>query len=281
MKEAKGLKAGVVGLGMIGGGVAASLVNRGRIPFVYDVIPDAYTKHSGVPPQLASPADVAEASDIIMLAVFNAEQATVALTGENGLLSKAHEGMVVVLLSTVTVDEVKKIGSLCEDRNVAFLDCGVTPGSLAAKNGLVAMVGGDKEIVEYARPVLADWSAEIIYCGSSGTGMAVKVARNVNTFGMWRIVAESARLAKAAGVSAATYFDVLQILDKRENLHYNFLQKLASADDGRLPARMQEIYPKFMTKDLEASIELSNALGVDMPVRDAVYDLINDTCDLV
>ena len=281
MKMAKDLRAGVVGLGAIGGGVAASLVNSGRIPVVYDIIPDAYAKHAGVPTQLDSAAEVAKASDVVMLATFNAEQAIESLTGEGGLLSGAHEGLVIVLLSTVTVDEVKQIASICGENNVGFLDCGVSPGSLAAKNGLVALVGGEEEALEYARPVLEDWSGDIVYCGPTGTGMAVKAARNVNTFGMWRVTAESARLARAAGVSAARYLKALQVLDKRDDLHYNFLQKLAATDDGKLPARMQEIYPKFMIKDLGVSIDLSKALGVDMPVRDAVYDLINDTCDLM
>lgn len=280
MRDPKDLRAGVVGLGTIGGGVAASLVNSGRIPAVYDIIPDAYAKHTGVPAQLETLAEVAEASDIIMIAVFNAEQAKESLVGENSILSRAHEDMVIVLLSTVTVDEAKEIGAICAEKNVGFLDCGVTPGQLAAKNGLVAMVGGDKVTVELARPVLADWASSIIHCGAVGAGMAAKVARNVNTFAVWRVVTESARLAMAAGVDIAAYYNLLIEADKVESLFYNILRHKANSPDGKLPKNMAEMYPRFMTKDLHASQDLSNALGVKMPVRDLVYELINDTCDL-
>lgn len=281
MNDSKKLRAGVIGLGIIGGGVASSLVNRGRIPAVYDIVPDAYKKHAGVPPQVASAAEVAEASDVVMIATFTAEQAEEALTGDKGLLTKCYEELIVVLLSTVSVDEVKSLAALCMSRKAGFLDCGVTPGSLAAKNGLVAMVGGEKEVVERARPVLEDWSGSVIHCGPNGTGMAAKVARNVNTFSIWRIVAESTRLARAAGVDAATYLKILEEVDKVDNISYNLLRHCAKTPDGTLPENMREMYPKFMKKDLGASKSLSDFLGIKMPVRDAVIDLIDDTCNLV
>ncbi len=280
MKNEKELKAGVVGLGLIGGGIATSLVNSGRIPAVFDIIPDAYKKHANVPAQLGSCADVAEKSDVIMVAVFNAEQVKEVLTGENGLLSRSHEGMVVVLLSTVTMQEAKEFAALCAEKEVGFLDCGVTPGSLAAKNGLVAMVGGDEKTFEYAIPVLADWSADAIYCGPAGTGMAVKIARNVNTYGIWRVVVESTRLANAVGVTPDRFLKVLEAADKTENLFYNVLRKIATSPDGKVPSNMANILLKYMLKDLDASTELSKTFDVDMPIRDAVKKLVNDTVDL-
>ena len=101
---ADNLRAGVIGLGKIGGGIAASLVRSGRIPAVYDVVEDAYKNHEGVPEQLKSAAEVARNSDVIMIAVFNAQQAKSVIADEGGILEGAHSGLVVVLTSTVTVD---------------------------------------------------------------------------------------------------------------------------------------------------------------------------------
>jgi 3-hydroxyisobutyrate dehydrogenase-like beta-hydroxyacid dehydrogenase len=187
---------------------------------------------------------------------------------------------VTSVTSTKAPDEAKELAALCADKEVGFLDCGVTPGSLAPKNGLVAMVGGDESVLEQARPVLADWAGSIVHCGTVGTGMVAKVARNVNTFGFWRIVTESTRLAMAAGIKPQAFYDLLVEADKVENIFYNMLRHKAQVPDGKLPANMGEMYPKFMFKDLHASKELSEAFGVEMPVRDAVYDLIDDTCDL-
>jgi 3-hydroxyisobutyrate dehydrogenase-like beta-hydroxyacid dehydrogenase len=69
MTNEKTLRAGVIGLGMIGGGVAVSMVRRGRIPVVYDIRPDAADHLAGVPRPLASPAEVARVSDVVLVAV--------------------------------------------------------------------------------------------------------------------------------------------------------------------------------------------------------------------
>ena len=73
----------MVGLGMIGSGVAVSLVRRGRIPVVYDIRPDAADSLAGVPPPLRSPAELAKSSDVVMVAVVNAAQALVVICGRS------------------------------------------------------------------------------------------------------------------------------------------------------------------------------------------------------
>src|SRR5688572_28797817 len=85
-RESNTPRAGVVGLGMIGGGVAVSLVRRGRIPAVYDIRSGAADSLAGVPHPLRSPAEVAKASDVVMVAVVNAAQALDVICGPDGLL---------------------------------------------------------------------------------------------------------------------------------------------------------------------------------------------------
>jgi 3-hydroxyisobutyrate dehydrogenase len=77
-----GLRAGVIGLGMIGGGVALSLARSGRpVAAVHDVRPDAADDLDGVPDQVESPAAVAKECDVVLLAVVSAEQARDVLAG--------------------------------------------------------------------------------------------------------------------------------------------------------------------------------------------------------
>src|SRR5438105_86222 len=100
------LRAGVVGLGMIGGGVAISLARRGRIPAVYDIRNDAADELEGVPTSLTSPANVGRASDVVMVAVVNAEQVLDVVCGPEGLLAGTHGNLIIVLLSTVALSVV-------------------------------------------------------------------------------------------------------------------------------------------------------------------------------
>lgn len=281
MKEAKDLIAGVIGLGIIGGGVASSLANSGRKTYVYNRTPGKYKNHPGCPPEEESAKAVAEKADIIMMAPFDYAQCEDILFGENGVLAAAHEGMVVVMLSTISVDQCKYLAEKCAEKGVGFLDCGVTPGSKAAENGLVGMIGGDEATFNYAKPVLDDWSSAPILCGPVGSGMIVKVARNINTFAVWRVLTETCRLCKAADIDLGKYMEVCLTADKVDNLFYNIVKHRASTPDGKLPERARGMYPKFMGKDLHASDGIIEQLGVKTPVRDLVIDLIDDTCDLL
>ncbi|MYQ30127.1 NAD(P)-binding domain-containing protein, partial [Streptomyces sp. SID4956] len=240
------LKAGVIGLGMIGGGVAVSLARSGRVPAVYDVRPDAATDLAGVPDPLGSPADVARVADVVMVAVVNADQAREVIGGENGLLSAARPGLTIVLLATVALPVVHELAALCAGHSVGLLDCGVTPGDKAAENGMVAILGGEEKTVDTALPVLEDWAKKVVHCGPSGAGMATKIARNVVTYGSWRTVAEAAALARAAGVDAARLGEVIDTADPEGR---TLLQLLRLQDaDGVLPEAVGRQIEPLMTK---------------------------------
>lgn len=281
MKEAKDLIAGIVGLGSIGGGVATSLANSGRRTAVFDCIADKYKEFRGCPPQEENARRVAEVADIIMVAVFDYTQCETVIFGKNGLAEGAHEGMVIVLLSTVSVDEAKTIGRKCAERGIGFLDCGVTPGSKAAENGLVGMLGGEEKVFQYAKPVLDDWTSVPILCGPVGSGMLIKVCRNANTFSIWRILTETCRICKAAGVDLNKFLEVCLTADAVDNISHNIVRHRASTPDGKLPEKLRDMYPKFMIKDLHASDQIAKDLGIETPVRDLVIELIHDTSDLV
>jgi 3-hydroxyisobutyrate dehydrogenase-like beta-hydroxyacid dehydrogenase len=259
------MRAGVIGLGMIGGGVAVSLVKGGRVPAaVYDVRPEAAEGLAGVPAPVGSPAAVAASSDVVLVAVVDEAQARSVLSGPEGVLSAAHADLIVVLLSTVSVSAVRALGSLCAEHGVPLLDAGVTGGTVAAENGLVVMVGGPDEAVERARPVLEDFSRAVVHCGGPGTGMAAKLARNLVTYAQWTAVREAAGLAAAAGVPLKA---LVRVLDK-------------SADDSTSPLLLLKLlaggvslgdtegFERLAQKDLAGAQHLAAELGLETPVAD-------------
>lgn len=264
-------RAGVIGLGMIGGGVAVSLARSGRTPLVYDIRPDAAADLDGVPATEASPAEVARESDVVLIAVVDADQVRAVLDGSDGLLAGAHPGLIVVLLSTVAVPEVHALAEQCAAAGVALLDCGVTPGNLAAHNGLVAMVGGDDHTVRRAMPVLDDFAKKVVHCGPLGAGMATKIARNVVTYGTWRVMHEAAELASSAGVDPQTLKTVIEEADPDGTTMFTLLGR---TEDTK--AFAPQIL-RLMDKDLAAAQELAAEGGVAVPVVDAVREHGTDT----
>ncbi|MFD5191856.1 NAD(P)-binding domain-containing protein [Streptomyces sp. NPDC058357] len=271
-------RAGVVGLGMIGGGVAVSLARSGRVPAVYDIRPDASAYLAGVPDPLESPAQVAEAGDVVMVAVVDADQAREVIGGEKGLLSAAHPGLTIVLLATVALPVVHELAGLCARYGVGFLDCGVTPGDKAAENGMVAIVGGEQATVDAARPVLDDWAKKVVHCGPPGAGMATKIARNVITYGSWRTVAEATALARAAGVDPDRLAEVIDTADPEGRTLLQLLRM--HGPDGILPEAVGRQVEPLMTKDLDAARDLAAALAVDVPLVDVVRTRARQTLEL-
>jgi 3-hydroxyisobutyrate dehydrogenase len=259
------LTAGVIGLGMIGGGVAVSLARSGRPPVVYDIRPGAADDLDGVAPCVGSVGELAGASDVVLVAVVDADQARAVFAD---LLPAARRGQVVVLLSTVAVPVVHELAAACDEHGVSLLDCGVTPGDQAAHHGLVAILGGDQEAVTRARPVLDDFAKKVVHCGPLGAGMATKIARNVVTYGTWRAVHEATVLARGAGVEPARLFEVIETADPEGTTLLSWeRRRLEDHDDPAFPALAAQV-ATLLHKDLAAAEALAAETGTELPLVD-------------
>jgi 3-hydroxyisobutyrate dehydrogenase-like beta-hydroxyacid dehydrogenase len=262
------LRAGVIGLGTIGGGIVVSLGRRGRAAAVFDIRPDVASGLPGGPILLRSPAEVGRVSDVVFVSVVDAVQVAEAIAGPDGVLSAAHPGLVIVITSTVAVQVIRDMAGLCERCGAALLDCGVAGGSKAAENGLLALVGGPDDVLARVRPVFDDFAEEVVHCGPLGTGMATKIARNVVTYGCWRAVHEAVQLAAASGVEPATLVEVIEASD-REHIALLSLQRLRMA--GRTvdtASRTVQTYLRNMDKDLDGAQQLAAETGLAVPLVD-------------
>jgi 3-hydroxyisobutyrate dehydrogenase len=258
---------GVIGLGMIGGGIVSSLVKSGLSPTVFDVRDDASAAFGDAVDVASSPADVAGNCDVVLLAVVTAEQAESVLTAPDGVLAGAHDRTVVVLLSTVSLAEVRRLAGLCEDVGVAFADAGVTGGARAAENGLVVMLGAAEETADRVRPAMEAFARSVVHCGPVGTGMATKLARNAVTFSSWAAIREAAALASAAGVPVERLIEVLEAGTDDGTDQINALRTVVagpSATDEQIAGAV-----RIVRKDLAAIQSLAGDLNIEVPIVDA------------
>jgi len=142
---------GVIGLGLIGDGVATSVLRRGLPLVVCDVRSEATDQYRPDAQVASSPADLAARSDLVVVAVVDDGQVRAVLSGPDGGLAAAGEGTTVVIVSTISAPCVQAIGAEAAALGVPVLDCGVTGGPAAAASGdLVCMVGGDPQVIERA-----------------------------------------------------------------------------------------------------------------------------------
>ncbi len=260
------MKAGVIGMGAIGSGVALCLVRAGLLGAVYDIRPEAAEGLEGVPPVAASPAALASQCDVVLIAVVSAQQTIDVLTGKQGVLASARPGLDVVLVATVSIKDLDAIRKLTDAAGVGLVDCGVTGGQTVRQNGLVCLVGATQDALARVKPVLDGFAKSVAHMGGPGAGMAAKIARNVVVFGCLRAGYEGAALARAAGVDVHQLARVIE--DSSEGVGGPMMLMGRPADPLTDPdeARMREYVLHLMNKDLDAALDLGRDVQVALPL---------------
>ncbi|MAT51570.1 MAG: oxidoreductase [Porticoccaceae bacterium] len=214
------------------------------------------------------PADVARNSDVLMIAVLNGDQARGVLEGPDGVLAGAHPGLAIVMLSTITLDELDGLVEQATKHNVALLDCGVTGGQLSAKGEMISMIGGDDTVVARIMPVLEAFNAEVHHMGDTGAGMATKIARNMIHFTVWRAGFEGAQLAAKAGVDLEKFAALVENASHKQGASVTTWmtpEKIVPGSDPREVGKHTLVYHQ---KDMDAARELAEQLGVETPTCD-------------
>lgn len=256
---------GVIGLGMIGAGVATCLARTGQLAAVYDVRADATDGIPGCPPLSATPKALAEATDTVLIAVVSAKQTIDVLTGDNGVLAAARPGLNVVLLATVSLTDLAEIRTLTDAAGVGLIDSGVTGGQKAKENGLVCLVGGTDEAIAKVKPVLDGFALSVAHMGPAGAGMAAKIARNVVVYGCLRAGYEAAALCRNAGVDVNQLTKVIEDSSQGVGGPMMLMSRADPLTDAQ-EAGIREYTRGLMIKDLEAARDLGKTFGIQLPL---------------
>ena len=262
---------GVIGLGLIGDGVAASVHAAGLPLVVSDIREEATAKHAAYAVVAASPADVARAADVVVVAVVNDEQVHAVLSGRDGALAAGGAATTFVIVSTITTGCVRAIGDEAAAAGVTVVDCGVSGGPSAAASGeLICMVGGDDAVVAGLAPVFDAMGSLTVRMGPFGTGLAAKLARNLVQYASWLAAYEGQVLAEASGIELAKLAQVIRASDAKIGGASTLMFRATVApftddDDAGMIAAMQA-GADLAHKDLAAALALAAEVGVDLPL---------------
>jgi 3-hydroxyisobutyrate dehydrogenase-like beta-hydroxyacid dehydrogenase/alkylhydroperoxidase/carboxymuconolactone decarboxylase family protein YurZ len=261
-------RCGVIGMGMIGAGVAECLVRKSRRVFAYDVRPAAAAAVAGVH-ACASPAEVARNSDVLIVSVVSAEQAHSVLFGAQGVAEGAHPNLIVALMCTIRVPLVLKLASEAQRKSFKLIDVAITTGGAPTSAGTAGlMAGGDVETVEATRGVMEEFSSLFAHMGPVGAGMAAKVARNIMHYCAALGAYEGGLLAEAAGVDVAKLIEVVRKSDPHNVMSTKLLERRGVKPLGDQPREVLEKFEGWaglLYKDLDAGIDLARSLGVEVP----------------
>jgi len=263
----------MIGLGQMGAPMAINAINAGLDVAVFDVSPDATSAFSNLNARVAvSPADAAQGANVVCIIVFNDEQTTEVIAGTDGVLTTLLTGAVIAIHSTIAPDTVRSLERVALNEGVQVIDAGISGGPSGAKAGtLLTMVGGPKDAVTRAMPVLESFSKEVIHAGDLGTGLALKLARNAAGYICMTAMHEAMQIASASGVP----LDVLQHTIAETGVFEQALSPFLfggpaplSDDDSESLREILGHLCALGEKDLDQALALAQTLDAEVPVTE-------------
>ena len=256
---------GVIGLGVLGRPVAERLISKGFELAVFDVRdePMAALKRSGAR-ACASPAAVAQSSEIILSLVSDAAQTDEVVFGADGILTALQERTILVIGSTLGPAPVQKVAHALAAGDGETLDAPISGGYLAAQDGTLSMmIGGKQTVLDRALPVLQAIARNITRAGDVGAGQAAKLAHQLVFSLNVMSLLEGLTLGAAAGVAPSVLKEILR--DGIANSAVLGLwSDLGPRWKGMLKATPPGVTPPNMRKDMHLVLELAQELGVPL-----------------
>lgn len=262
---------GLIGLGVMGLGMANNLVKAGYALVAYDIKKECIARVDDQSKIIAvdCPRDVLQHTNTVITMLPNSPHVLEALNGEKGLLTgEVPNDLLLIDMSSISPDVTKEIAELLHRKGGRFLDAPVSGGQSGAANGtMTIMVGGDKKDMEDAMPLFEAMGKNIIHCGENGAGQVVKVANQlmsaINLTGM----AEAFALGTKAGVDPEIMMHVIQGGSGR-----------CWAVENRMPEILKGNFePGFTvdlhTKDINLAVDMGKNIGMPLYVTNLVNQL--------
>jgi 2-hydroxymethylglutarate dehydrogenase len=256
------MKLGFIGLGAMGNPMAENIAKSDRELYVYDIdreAVEALTNHNTI--SCASPKEVAEHADMIMMSLPNAHIVEKVILGQDGILATAGTGKVIIDLSSVSPQTTCKMSIEAGAKGHEYIDAPVSGGVAGAVAGsLTIMVGGETKVFKKIKPILDLIGKKITHVGDVGSGDAVKIINNMLLGANMVAVAEAIVLGKKAGLSAKIMHDIIgsssgqsYVLD---NKLPNFIMKRNFQGGFAIDLQF---------KDLELAVDMGKHLGHPLP----------------
>ncbi|NOR79429.1 MAG: NAD-binding protein [Methyloprofundus sp.] len=203
------MQVGMIGLGAMGAGMARNIARSEHVIKVWN-------RTSTTAQKLGEELNIQAVSEIqqvvthaeVILICVSADSDVLEVVG--AILESIKPGSIVIDTSTVSSETAKTAAKLLADKQVCFLDAPVSGGVEGAQNGTLAMmVGGDKNSLEKAKPVLDTICARIIYMGGTGAGQGTKAVNQIMAAGINQAVTEALAFADAEGLPLEKVIDIV------------------------------------------------------------------------
>ena len=199
---------GFIGLGNMGGGMAANLAKAGHDVRAFDLSAEATARAQEAGCTIAASAREAVAgAEVVVTMLPNG--AIVQAVYANDVIGHAPTTALLMDCSTIDVATAREVAETATKAGYAMLDAPVSGGIAAANAGtLTFMVGGEAAAFARGEPVLAQMGKAVIHAGASGAGQAAKICNNMLLGASMVATCETFKLAEKLGLDLQTFFDI-------------------------------------------------------------------------
>jgi 2-hydroxy-3-oxopropionate reductase len=205
-------KIGFIGIGIMGKPMLGNLRKAGHELVAYDVVPALLDAVVGDGVERGTSCKhVAGQCDVVITMLPDGPQVEQAVLGPGGVLEGAHDGLILVDMSSISPIVSQKIGIACQKKGVRFIDAPVSGGEPKAIDGTLAiMVGGDQETFDKMYPLLRLMGASAVLTGGVGAGNVTKLANQIIVACNIAAMSEALVLADRCGVDPQSVFDAIK-----------------------------------------------------------------------
>jgi 3-hydroxyisobutyrate dehydrogenase len=267
-------KIAFIGLGNMGGGMAANLVKAGHDVSAFDLSEAALAraKENGCA-VFTTVREAVAGVDAVVSMLPNGK----IVDGVYGADVIGHAPTTALLLdcSTIDVDTARKVASVAETGGYAMVDAPVSGGIAAANGGtLTFMVGGSDDAFARAEPILSAMGKAVIHAGASGAGQAAKICNNMILGATMIATCEAFAMAEKLGLNLQTFFD---ISSKASGQSWSMTSYCPVPGVGPQSPADNEYQGGFATalmlKDLTLAMEAARSVGANVPMGERAAEL--------
>ena len=261
------MKVAFVGLGNMGGGMAANLVKAGHDVNAFDLSADALARaRANGCAVFTSVREAVVGVDAVVSMLPNGK--IVASVFENDILGHAPTGTILLDCSTIDVGTARSVTADAVAAGYDMVDAPVSGGIAAANGGtLTFMVGGTDAAFARAEPILAAMGKAVIHAGASGAGQAAKICNNMLLGASMIATCETFAMAEKLGLDLQTFYD---ISSKASGQNWSMTSYCPVPGVGPTTPADNDYQGGFATalmlKDLKLAMEAASLAGADVPM---------------
>ena len=204
-------------------------------------------------------------AEIVFMCVGRDEDIIEVMEGDNGILSSAKEGLIIVDHTTASAEIARTYFAKLQKRNVAFLDAPISGGQAGAENAALSiMIGGEENDFEVVKPVLQSYGKAIELIGPSGSGQIAKMINQICIAGLVQGLSEAMAFGKKTKVDMEK---VLSVISKGAAQSWQMENRYRTMIDGKFDYGFAV---DWMRKDLSICFNEAKKNGASLPITEIV-----------